>query len=191
MITDRQIRKLRRLDRRGIAKEVAALRVGMDAKSARKYRRLGKLPSELGKGDATQIGEACRLHLRCSWVATFYYFFGGSSGRKVVSKSSVLALSSCQVGTPYELPGVTNRLTPANSASVDGPITNSVQAPARGSGQRRNRLFPRAVPRIYESRPLFLSRYRGDRRGFRDGWRRQRGGRSRLRGSPHRRVRIT
>lgn len=47
MITDQQVHKLRQLDRRGIAKEVAALRVGMDAKSARKYRRLGKLPSEV------------------------------------------------------------------------------------------------------------------------------------------------
>jgi hypothetical protein len=47
MITDQQVRKLRRLDGQGIAKEVAALRVGMDAKTARKYRRLGKLPSEV------------------------------------------------------------------------------------------------------------------------------------------------
>jgi hypothetical protein len=47
MITNQQVRKLRRLDGRGIAKEVAAARVGMDAKSARKYRRLGKLPSEV------------------------------------------------------------------------------------------------------------------------------------------------
>lgn len=47
MITDQQVRKLRQLDRRGMPKEMAALRVGMDAKSARKYRRLGKLPSEV------------------------------------------------------------------------------------------------------------------------------------------------
>jgi hypothetical protein len=47
MITNQQVRKLRQLDGRGIAKEVAALRVGMDAKTARKYRRLGKLPSEV------------------------------------------------------------------------------------------------------------------------------------------------
>jgi hypothetical protein len=47
MITNQQVRKLRQLDRQGIAKEVAALRVGMDAKSAWKYRRLGKLPSEV------------------------------------------------------------------------------------------------------------------------------------------------
>jgi hypothetical protein len=51
MITDQQIRKLRQLDGQGIAKEVAALRVGMDAKSARKYRRLGQLPSEVTSMD--------------------------------------------------------------------------------------------------------------------------------------------
>jgi hypothetical protein len=47
MITNQQVRKLRLLDRQGLAKEVAAARVGMDAKTARKYRRLGKLPSEV------------------------------------------------------------------------------------------------------------------------------------------------
>jgi hypothetical protein len=51
MISDRQIRKLRQLDERGIAKEVAALRAGMDAKTARKYRRLGKMPSEVMRMD--------------------------------------------------------------------------------------------------------------------------------------------
>jgi hypothetical protein len=51
MITDRQIRKLRQLDERGIAKEVAALRAGMDAKTARKYRRLGKMSSEVIRMD--------------------------------------------------------------------------------------------------------------------------------------------
>src|SRR5436305_7447345 len=47
MITNQQVRKLRRLDGNGVPKEVAAVRVGMDAKTARKYRRLGKLPSEV------------------------------------------------------------------------------------------------------------------------------------------------
>jgi hypothetical protein len=51
MITNQQVRKLRHLDRQGIAKEVAAARVGIDAKSARKYRRLGKLPSEVMRMD--------------------------------------------------------------------------------------------------------------------------------------------
>ena len=47
MITNQQVRKLRRLDGDGLPKEAAALRVGIDAKTARKYRRLGKLPSEV------------------------------------------------------------------------------------------------------------------------------------------------
>jgi hypothetical protein len=47
MITNQQVRKLRRLDEQGIPHEVAAARAGMDAKTARKYRRLGKLPSEV------------------------------------------------------------------------------------------------------------------------------------------------
>src|ERR1700674_4836866 len=51
MITNQQARKLRRLDGQGIAKEVAAARVGMDAKTARKYRRLCKPPSGGTKSD--------------------------------------------------------------------------------------------------------------------------------------------
>jgi len=47
MINDAQLRKLRRLDRHGAAKELAAVKAGMDPKTARKYRRLGKLPSEV------------------------------------------------------------------------------------------------------------------------------------------------
>jgi len=45
MITAQQVRKLRRLDGQGIAKEVAAARIGMDAKTARKYRRLASCPA--------------------------------------------------------------------------------------------------------------------------------------------------
>ena len=47
MITDPQVRKLLCLDRQGTGKERAALKAGMDPKTARKYRRLGKLPSEV------------------------------------------------------------------------------------------------------------------------------------------------
>src|SRR3954447_19113133 len=47
MITNQQVRKLRRLDGNGVPKEVAAARAGMDAKTARTYRRLGKLPNEV------------------------------------------------------------------------------------------------------------------------------------------------
>ena len=47
LTTDQQVRRLRRLDARGTPAAVAALRSGMDAKTARKYRRLGRLPSEV------------------------------------------------------------------------------------------------------------------------------------------------
>jgi hypothetical protein len=41
------VSRLRRLDRQNQPKELAAARAGMDPKTARKYRRLGKLPSEV------------------------------------------------------------------------------------------------------------------------------------------------
>lgn len=47
LTTDQQVRQLRRLDAEGTPAAVAALRSGMDAKTARKYRRLGRLPSEV------------------------------------------------------------------------------------------------------------------------------------------------
>jgi hypothetical protein len=47
MVTDEQIRRLHRLDRRGLRKGQAAAKAGMDDKTARKYRRLAKLPSEV------------------------------------------------------------------------------------------------------------------------------------------------
>lgn len=50
MITDPQVRKLR-LEQQGTGKERAALKGGMDPKTARKYRRLGKLPSEVKRTD--------------------------------------------------------------------------------------------------------------------------------------------
>jgi len=47
MITDQQVRRLRRLDVRGAPKERAAAQAGMDPKTARKYRCLDRLPSEV------------------------------------------------------------------------------------------------------------------------------------------------
>jgi hypothetical protein len=47
MLTDQQVRRLRRFDRQGLSKGQAAAKAGMDDKTARKYRRLGKLPSEV------------------------------------------------------------------------------------------------------------------------------------------------
>ena len=46
MIKDAQVRKLRQLLGEGHPLYRAALRVGMDAKSARKYRHADRLPSE-------------------------------------------------------------------------------------------------------------------------------------------------
>jgi hypothetical protein len=47
MVTDLQIRRLRRLDQQGLSKSQAAAKAGLDDKTARKYRRLGRLPSEV------------------------------------------------------------------------------------------------------------------------------------------------
>src|SRR5262245_33228167 len=47
MVTDLQIRRLRRLDHQGLTKGQAATRAGIDDKTARKYRRLSRLPSEV------------------------------------------------------------------------------------------------------------------------------------------------
>jgi hypothetical protein len=46
MITDAQVRKLRQLLGEGHPLYRAALKVGMDTKSARKYRQANRLPSE-------------------------------------------------------------------------------------------------------------------------------------------------
>src|SRR5581483_8369640 len=47
LTTDQQVRRLRRLDAQGTPAGVAAARSGMDPKTARKYRRLDRLPSEV------------------------------------------------------------------------------------------------------------------------------------------------
>ena len=47
MVTDTQVRRLMALVRRGKRFSVAALSVGMDEKTGRKYRRIGRLPSEV------------------------------------------------------------------------------------------------------------------------------------------------
>jgi hypothetical protein len=46
MVTDHQVRRLMKLVTSGVPLAHAALKAGMDEKTARKYRRLGKLPSE-------------------------------------------------------------------------------------------------------------------------------------------------
>jgi len=47
MVTDRQVRRLMQLMETGEKLMVAALKTGMDEKTARKYIRVGKLPSEV------------------------------------------------------------------------------------------------------------------------------------------------
>lgn len=47
MVTDRQVRRLFALENTERTEEIAASKAGMDAKTARRYRRLGRLPSEL------------------------------------------------------------------------------------------------------------------------------------------------
>jgi hypothetical protein len=46
MVSDQQIRRLLQLDAQGLPRCLAALKAGLDPKTARKYRRLVRLPSE-------------------------------------------------------------------------------------------------------------------------------------------------
>jgi hypothetical protein len=47
MVTDQQIHRLFKYDTKGLPRDVAAAKAGLDPKTARKYRRLCKLPSEV------------------------------------------------------------------------------------------------------------------------------------------------
>jgi hypothetical protein len=47
LVTDKQVRRLIALVKAKGNQEIAAAKAGMDAKTARKYRRLGQVPSEL------------------------------------------------------------------------------------------------------------------------------------------------
>jgi hypothetical protein len=46
VVTDAQVRRLKRLSKTEESQEIAAAKAGMDAKTARKYLRMGQLPSE-------------------------------------------------------------------------------------------------------------------------------------------------
>ena len=48
MTTDQQVRLLMSLIKKGLPLATAAVKAGMSEGTARKYRRLGKLPSEVG-----------------------------------------------------------------------------------------------------------------------------------------------
>ncbi len=47
MVTDKQVRRLMKLIKEEKTLAVAAAKAGMDEKTARKWRNLGKLPSEV------------------------------------------------------------------------------------------------------------------------------------------------
>ena len=47
MVTDQQVRRLRRALQQGASLTLAAARAGLDRKTARKYRRQDRLPSEV------------------------------------------------------------------------------------------------------------------------------------------------
>jgi transposase len=49
MVTDKQVRRMMKMVETGKTKEVASLQTGMDRKTARKYLKLGRLPSEVEK----------------------------------------------------------------------------------------------------------------------------------------------
>jgi len=49
MVTDQQVRRLFKLVQTEMNFGIAAAKAGMDEKPARKYRKLGRLPSEISK----------------------------------------------------------------------------------------------------------------------------------------------
>ena len=59
MVTDKQVRRLFALGKVETNLETAAAKAGMDAKTARKYRRLGRVPSELTPGSRWRTREDC------------------------------------------------------------------------------------------------------------------------------------
>ena len=71
MVTDQQVRRLFKLIHTEDTLGMTAAKAGMDAKTARKYRRLGKLPSELKvthswrtrKDPFAEVWEAARREL--------------------------------------------------------------------------------------------------------------------------------
>ena len=58
-MTDKQVMRLFALGKVETNLETAAAKAGMDAKTARKYRRLGRVPSELTPGSRWRTREDC------------------------------------------------------------------------------------------------------------------------------------
>ena len=63
MVTDQQVRRLLKMVQTEKNFGIAAIKAGMDEKTARKYRKLGKLPSEL---EQPGIGESGSKQRFCS-----------------------------------------------------------------------------------------------------------------------------
>ena len=72
MVTDKQVRRLMNLIRRGKGQAAAAAGAGMDEKTARKYLRSGKLPSESRRASTAE--EAGALGSKPSEVAVITPF---------------------------------------------------------------------------------------------------------------------
>ena len=73
MITDNQARKLMKYLQEKKALGIAATKSGMDEKTARKYRDIGKLPSEL-RQRKYELGELVKIHsMKCgNWSNLFW-----------------------------------------------------------------------------------------------------------------------
>ena len=64
MVTDNQIRILMKLVNQGKTLETAAAKAGISDKTARKYRKLGRLPSQCRVLHDWRTGPAPNLHAR-------------------------------------------------------------------------------------------------------------------------------
>ena len=71
MVTDQQVRRLMKLKQKGKTLSLAAAKAGMDEKTARKYLRLGKLPSE--------------VRITSQWRTRFGSVLGSVGGSSLVS----------------------------------------------------------------------------------------------------------
>ena len=67
MLTDHQVRRLMRLLTAGVPLSLAALKTGMDTKTARKYRQAARLPGLLARFEIARI--ASSPYLRCTQTA--------------------------------------------------------------------------------------------------------------------------
>jgi hypothetical protein len=89
MVTDQQVRRLFMLDKTHRSLQTAAAKAGMDPKTARKYRRLGKLPSAVAqphtwrtrKDPFQEVWPWCREQLELNWRLEAKALFGALQRR--------------------------------------------------------------------------------------------------------------